>query len=92
MAGRVAPETHRDLAEQLSALLTDIDIAIRVRLRKSATHTGGQHPEAARRTMGIRGAVVTALRRLTRPAGSRPTARRARSAHEGARRSGRSSP
>jgi len=76
MGERAAPGTPRDLAAQLSALLTDIDIAIRVRLRESARRTGGQPPRAARRHPGIRGAVLAALRRLTRPAGSRPAARR----------------
>ena len=71
MGERAAPGTPRDLAAQLSALLTDIDIAIRVRLRESAKRTGqgGRPPRAARRHTGIRGAMVAALRRLTRPAG-----------------------
>jgi len=61
MADRVVPETHRDLAKQLSAVLTDIDIAIRVRLRGSIRRTSGQHPQGDRHNGGMRSAVVAAL-------------------------------
>ena len=61
MADGVAPETQRDLARQLSALLTDIDIAIRVRLRGSARHRGARHPNGHQRDTGKRGAVMAAL-------------------------------
>jgi len=61
MADRGAPPTHRDLVTELSALLTDLDIAIRVRLRESTRHTSGQRPKGDRRDAGMRAAVVTAL-------------------------------
>jgi hypothetical protein len=62
--------TRRDLAQQLTGLLNDIDIAIRARRHKSATPAGGP-PATARRDAGIRQALVAALRRLTHPAGNR---------------------
>jgi hypothetical protein len=67
----VTPPTRRDLAERLTGLLSDIDIAIRARLRESATHAGEPPAEAARRGTGIREAFVAALWRLTHPARSR---------------------
>ena len=67
----MSPPTRRDLAEQLTGLLSDIDIAIRVRLHASATQTGEPPAEAARGDMGIREALVAALRRLTHPVWSR---------------------
>jgi hypothetical protein len=67
----MTPPTRRDLGEQLTGLLNDIDIAIRARRRESAAHTGEPPAETARRDTGIREAFVAALRRLTHPAWSR---------------------
>jgi len=67
----VTPPTRRDLAERLTGLLSDIDIAIRARLRESAMHTGEPSSDSARRDTGIRDAFVAVLRRLTHPAWSR---------------------
>jgi len=55
----MTPE-YRDLSRQLAALLTDIDIAIRVRLRESARHRSGRRLNGQRRDTGRRGAAVVA--------------------------------
>jgi len=88
----VAPETLRDLSDRLSALLTDIDIAVRVRLRESEKQAGERRRETARRDTWIRSALTSTLRWLTHPAGGPSSARRTRSAHERAREPGRGSP
>jgi len=80
-------DTLRDLSDRLSALLTDLDIAVRVRLRESERQAGRQRPEAAGGDTRIRRLMAAAVRWLTRPAAEEPTSRRARSTHE--RRSGR---
>ena len=80
-------ETRRDLADRLSGLLTDLDIAVRVRLREAEKQAGRRLPETAGSDTRIRRVVEAAFRWLTHRAGAQPESRRARSAH--ARRSGR---
>ena len=80
-------ETLRDLSDRLSALLTDLDIAVRVRLRESERQAGRQLPNTAGDDTRIRRVMAAAFRWLTHPAGGQPSSRRERSAHE--RRSGR---
>ena len=82
----MAPQAHRDLAAELSALLADIDIAIRARLSESTTRRGRPLVEPAGEDKGLRSTIRAALRRLTRPAGRPPASRRARSGRERARR------
>jgi len=78
----VAQETLRDLSGRLSALLTDIDIAVRVRLRESEPQAGEPRREMDTR---IRSVLAAALRWLPRPAGGPSTARHVRSADPRAR-------
>jgi len=80
-------ETLRDLSDRLAALLTDLDIAVRVRLRESERQADRPLPETSGSDTRIRRVMAAAFRWLTHPAGDLPTSRRARSAHE--RRSGR---
>ena len=67
----MAPETHRDLAEQLSGLLREIDVAIRGGVRESAAQTASLFTRTSRRDTGVRGTLLAALRRLAGPAVSR---------------------
>ena len=63
-------ETHRDLAQQLSGLLRDLDVAIRGGRRVSAARTS-RFTKTARRETGVRGTLLAALRRLAGPERSR---------------------
>ena len=56
----MTPEAHRDLSRQLAALLTDIDIAIRVRVRESARGRSGRRSNGQRRDAGRRSAALVA--------------------------------
>jgi len=87
----VARETLHDLAGQLSALLSDMDAAIRARLQELARYETRRRLETTEQNKGLRAVVVSALRWFTNSAELRPTFRRARSPHEKSRRHRRSS-
>jgi len=80
-------ETLRDLSDRLSGLLSDLDIAVRVRLRESEKQAGRQLAETGPGGARIGRAMAAALRWLTRPGAGRPASRRVWSARE--KRSGR---
>jgi hypothetical protein len=82
----VALETRAALAEQLSALLRDIDAAIRARLPESGRPETARRSENAQHDEGRGGVVAAALRWLTRASGDEPTSRRARPARARSRR------
>jgi len=75
-------ETRRDLSDRLSGLLTDLDIAVRVRLREAEKQAGRHLAEPASGSTRIRRVVEAALRWLAHRGGDQPESRRARSAHE----------
>ncbi len=81
----MALETHTALREQLSALLRDLDAAIRARVSEAPRPEVGRAPEISPHDQGVRGAVATALRWLTGSTASQPTIRRAGSPHARAR-------
>jgi len=80
-------DTLRDLSDRLSLLLTDLDIALRVRLREAEKQAARQRPESAAGDTRVRRVVAAAFRWLRHPAREELESRPARSAH--ARRSGR---
>jgi hypothetical protein len=73
----VARETLQDLAGELSALLSQLDAAVRARIPASRLREIGTPPELHR--------VVAAVLRWLTHATAPPTAPRARSAHAGSR-------
>jgi hypothetical protein len=79
----VALETLPVLAGQLSAVLREIDAAIRARLPESPRLETARRPETDERAEGRRGVVAAALRWLTRSAEPASMPRRARSPREG---------
>lgn len=78
----MALETLPVLAGQLSAVLREIDAAIRARLPESTRLETVRPPETDEHAEGRRGVVAAALRWLTRSAEPAPAARRARSSRE----------
>ena len=68
----MARETVHDLAGQLSALLSDIDAAIRAQLQGSARYETRRRLETTEQNKGLRAVVVSALRWFTNSAEPRP--------------------
>ena len=85
----MARETLPELAYQLSALLSELDAAIRARLPGLGRPETRQRLEPAQLDKGLRGAVTAALRWFANPAWRQAPVRRTRSVRERSRRSGR---
>ena len=85
----MARETLPDLAYQLSALLSELDAAIRARSPELGSQETRQRLETAQPNSGLREVVRATLRWFSSPAAPEPTVRRTRSARARSRRSAR---
>jgi len=83
----VARETLPDLAHQLSALLSELDAAIRARLPQLGRQETSQRLETAQPNSGLREVVRATLRWFSGPDARQPTVGRTRSARARSRRS-----
>jgi len=88
----MARETLPDLAYQLSALLSELDAAIRARSPELGRQETRPQLETVQPNSGLRSVVRATLRWFSSPAAPQPTVRRTRSGRTRSRRSTRGTP